>query len=789
MKAQVDLSTMSRAEILERYAPIFHMGVNTRSGYYDGQDLILAVDHDANWGTYDDDEDVLAPDSNWGKTTCAGDIGTFNGNDVTPVVYSSMKELVDFYILSYNIYHTYNEIEGAIGDHLNDMEGVTLIVSKDGSIKGASTIVHNTRCWATPWSTDEEPDIFDKYASTTYKLHLSGTHPEFWIGSNGMADLIFMTHGHAIFPFSSQMDSRGVSYSLGTTAEKPSFVGEKSGTSYTSKCQYTLAPIEELFVKCQMGTEFDKMYQLGQNMWDWGTQFWGNGWVFYASDSDVRTRYNDSYGGPDVSYSYSYAPDNSIGKYNPKWIEETIGSIEMANANRSFYKERYAILPGGGCISKSNGQDRLAINRTHVKVNPSNETTFSIEAAVKRVGKIHLNSGFYSNPEGLSYVNGTGPTGGIMLRKDLTTGSDFLYLAFAPETQKIYQIKRSSTVTGGQTVVNSLNRPALCRHFRVESTSDGLIKFYSKNLTQPNDSWTFLCEFVAADYGLDGDFYGSLLTQSDVDSWKKFYWTNAEYDKIVVNGTSDPTLIERAYYKIEAKHSGKVLDVSGKSLNNSANIAQWEYHGAYNQQWLVESVGNDEYKIVSRHSGKALDVNGESKDNKANIIQYDYSGTNNQKWQIVPVDKDYVKIISVNSGKALDVTDASMDNGANVVQYDFGAYNDNQQWKLVKVGSSLKSRQTYLGTVEDEQEIINNLIVYPNPVTQGNIHVKFNATTPEASQIKIYSASGKVILTKAVQVVHGANNLNINLPGVISGIYFLEVQTSQKRFVERVNVK
>lgn len=135
------------------------------------------------------------------------------------------------------------------------------------------------------------------------------------------------------------------------------------------------------------------------------------------------------------------------------------------------------------------------------------------------------------------------------------------------------------------------------------------------------------------------------------------------------------------YYEIVARHSGKVLDVSGYSNNNGAVVTQWDHWGGANQQWRLEDVGGGYYAIVARHSGKALDVSGFSNNNGAVVTQWDYWGGANQQWQLTDVGGGYYRITARHSGKVLDVSGYSNSNGAVVTQWDYwgGA---NQQWQL-----------------------------------------------------------------------------------------------------------
>ncbi len=139
-----------------------------------------------------------------------------------------------------------------------------------------------------------------------------------------------------------------------------------------------------------------------------------------------------------------------------------------------------------------------------------------------------------------------------------------------------------------------------------------------------------------------------------------------------------------AYYWIEARHSGKALDVSANSMSNGGNIQQWDYVGAQNQQWEITDLGNGYYSIISRSSGKSLDVAGVSTSNGANIQQWTYGGAQNQQFEITDLGNGYVSIEARHSGKALDVQNASTSNGGNVHQWSYvGA--QNQQWRLNEV--------------------------------------------------------------------------------------------------------
>lgn len=136
------------------------------------------------------------------------------------------------------------------------------------------------------------------------------------------------------------------------------------------------------------------------------------------------------------------------------------------------------------------------------------------------------------------------------------------------------------------------------------------------------------------------------------------------------------------WFVLEAKHSGKALDVSSGSTADGANVQQWEKNGTAAQQWRFESVGAGYYVIRSRVSGKVLDVQNWSRNEGANVQQWSYGGGQNQQWSLDDAGAGYVYVRARHSGMYLDVAWASKASGANVAQVRFYG-SDAQKWRLV----------------------------------------------------------------------------------------------------------
>ena len=140
------------------------------------------------------------------------------------------------------------------------------------------------------------------------------------------------------------------------------------------------------------------------------------------------------------------------------------------------------------------------------------------------------------------------------------------------------------------------------------------------------------------------------------------------------------------YYRLTARHSGKVVTVQSASTANSANVYQWTYGGTTrNDEWELRSIGSGYYRIVNRHSGRDMVVQSASTAEGANIFQYAYGGTTtNDEWAIVSVGSGYYRITNRHSGKSAEVVGGGTADGANVAQRTYAGAS-HQQFQIVAV--------------------------------------------------------------------------------------------------------
>ncbi len=136
-------------------------------------------------------------------------------------------------------------------------------------------------------------------------------------------------------------------------------------------------------------------------------------------------------------------------------------------------------------------------------------------------------------------------------------------------------------------------------------------------------------------------------------------------------------------YRIDARHSGKTMNVQQPNTSNGARVSQNTYGGSAWQQWQFQDAGSGYWRIVSRHSGKCLDVVSASTADGADLVQYTCGTGNNQQFQMV-TNGGYFQLRARHSGKCVDVPAASTADGVIIKQYTCNS-GTNQQWSRTAV--------------------------------------------------------------------------------------------------------
>ncbi|MCF2557955.1 RICIN domain-containing protein [Fournierella massiliensis] len=130
------------------------------------------------------------------------------------------------------------------------------------------------------------------------------------------------------------------------------------------------------------------------------------------------------------------------------------------------------------------------------------------------------------------------------------------------------------------------------------------------------------------------------------------------------------------YYTIQNVGSGKVLDVKDASAHLGANVQQWTENGSSAQQWRFISAGKGYYYIQSRANGLYLDIQGGSPASGTNVQMYTGNKSTAQKFKLQQVvsqgkveNGNYILHAGINYAYVIDISDASKENGGNLQLY------------------------------------------------------------------------------------------------------------------------
>lgn len=238
-----------------------------------------------------------------------------------------------------------------------------------------------------------------------------------------------------------------------------------------------------------------------------------------------------------------------------------------------------------------------------------------------------------------------------------------------------------------------------------------------------------------------------------------------------------------AIYTVRSRHSGKVLEVSGNSTANGANVQQSDDFGNNNQKWVVTDVGNGQYSIVSVHSGKSLDVEANSTANGANIHQWEYFGNGNQKWQIESVGEGYYKIASVHSGKAIDIESGATNSGGNIHQWEYFGLNS-QHWAFEYVSGGARTTPEFAAELSEEKNMPFG--IYPNPLDDSEqLLITIAPDNDPQARLRIFTVSGQEVYSAAVT----APEMHIDKALLKPGIYLVWYALGVEKYTRKLIVK
>jgi len=78
--------------------------------------------------------------------------------------------------------------------------------------------------------------------------------------------------------------------------------------------------------------------------------------------------------------------------------------------------------------------------------------------------------------------------------------------------------------------------------------------------------------------------------------------------------------------------------------------------------------------------------------------------------------------------------------------------------------------------------------IYPNP-TNGQFTISYSSNQNEKTYIKVMDLSGRVIFDESLNMVSGVNKQDLNLLGLSSGMYFIELNTSGNHLTQKLIIE
>lgn len=231
-------------------------------------------------------------------------------------------------------------------------------------------------------------------------------------------------------------------------------------------------------------------------------------------------------------------------------------------------------------------------------------------------------------------------------------------------------------------------------------------------------------------------------------------------EKKITNGT---------YTIKSALGNNLVLDITGASLEENANLEIWVDNKGNNQKFNVTYDNNGYYTLEVVNSGKVLSVENDNVKDCTNVVQKYKKNVDSQKWRIKDAGDGYFYIISKINNMNLDVYGAIAQAGTNIQVYTENKGN-NQKFKFDKVdvvsGNKTIENGTYIiSSEQNESKVLDihgaskenkaNLEIYGRNAGKNQ---KFKIEYLNNGYYKIEAThSGKLLTVRDSSIVGGAN--------------------------------
>ena len=86
----------------------------------------------------------------------------------------------------------------------------------------------------------------------------------------------------------------------------------------------------------------------------------------------------------------------------------------------------------------------------------------------------------------------------------------------------------------------------------------------------------------------------------------------------------------------------------------------------------------------------------------------------------------------------------------------------------------------------NETSVNNRLLVFPNPVQNGNVSVSCFLPSEDKGSVQLIDITGKLLFERSIQLTNGENVLNYSFPSSYKGTYFLRLTTTNSVWNQKV---
>ena len=129
--------------------------------------------------------------------------------------------------------------------------------------------------------------------------------------------------------------------------------------------------------------------------------------------------------------------------------------------------------------------------------------------------------------------------------------------------------------------------------------------------------------------------------------------------------STDATVPNGTYAIRFVASNSHVLDVSGASFTNGANVQAYSYNATTAQKWIVRRLSDGNYSFINVNSGRVLDVASGVAAEGTNVQQYGSNGTLAQEW-VISYRSGGFRIVSAVDTDYVLCAGESVANGSNI---------------------------------------------------------------------------------------------------------------------------